>query len=378
MKIFFWLCCGLVVYAYAGYPLLLWIVSRLAGRDVKKGKHDAFVSVILSAFNEERWIEDKIRNLLEMDYPAEKIEILIGSDGGSDKTDEIISKFSDARVKFFRFVSNFGKPHVLNGLINEARGSILVFTDARQRFDKQAIRELVDNFNDPEVGAVSGELYFEQVKGAGVSKGMDAYWKYEKFLRKMESRIGSTLGATGAIYAVRRRLFTPLPMDILVDDMYTPLSIVVKGYRVIFESRAKAFDLVSSKGKEEFKRKVRTLAGNYQIFGHFSELFDPRKSRVAWQLFSHKFLRLMVPFFMIGAFAGNLPLMGDPLYRMLFAAQALFYGLALTEWLWERLTSRKGIGYIPYTFCLLNYSALAASFRFLKKDTKGIWEKAYQ
>lgn len=375
--VLFWFFAFMILYTYAGYPLVLLAFSRFFSREVKKGPHEPAVSVILSAFNEERFIEEKIQNLLGLDYPAEKMEILIGSDGGSDATDAIIARCRDPRVKFFRFVSNFGKPHVLNGLINEAQGSVLVFTDARQRFDRNAIRALVENFSDPEVGAVSGELYFEAIKGSGVARGMDAYWKYEKFLRRHESRIGSTLGATGAIYAVRRRLFVPVPFNVLVDDMFTPLSIVRKGYRVVFESEAQAFDLVSSKGGEEFKRKVRTLAGNFQILELFPDLLDPFRSPVAFQFFSHKVLRLAVPFFMAGAFVLNFLLAAHPFYGILFLLQALFYLLAALELLWERQFSRRGPGYLPYTFCLLNYAAAVAFYRYFRGDLKGVWEKAY-
>jgi len=379
LEAIFWISAAVVLYTYAGYPALLVAASRVRRKEIKKGSFEPKVSIIMSAFNEERFIEEKLINLLDLDYPAEKVEILVGSDGGSDETDQIVSKFHDPRIKFFRFIQNLGKPHVLNGLVNEASGSILVFTDARQRFDRASVRNLVENFCDPEVGCVSGELYFEETKGSGVAKGMDAYWKYEKFLRKKESEIGSMLGATGAIYAIQRRLFRPLPHDILVDDMFVPLAIVQKGYRAVFDSSATAFDQVSMKAGQEVKRKIRTLAGNYQIFALFPDLFIPFKSPVAWQFISHKFLRLMVPFLLIGIFVVNLPLLTYPLYRSLFYLQLAFYGLAGFEHFAGKLfTGRRGIGYIPYMFCVLNYSAMMAFFRFLKKeDRKAAWEKAY-
>lgn len=378
MEILFWLFFILIAYTYAGYPFILLLLSKSMKRPVNKSPEEPSVTIILSAFNEEKWIESKLHNLLEMDYPEDKIEILVGSDGASDTTDQIISRVKSPRVRFFRFVSNLGKPSVLNALVEEAHGSILVFTDARQEFDKKAIRMLVRNFNDPAVGCVSGELYFKNTSDGRIERGMDAYWRYEKFLRRNESEIGSMLGATGAIYAIRRELFTKVPVNILVDDMYIPLQMVSRGYRAVFESEAEAYDVPSTKSKEEFKRKVRTLAGNYQIFFLLPGLLQPGKSAVAWQLISHKLLRLMIPFFLLGLFTANLFLLQSVFYRLTFCAQILFYGLAAWEWQAERKGyGKRSIGYIPYMFCLLNYCAFFGLIRFLEGKYKATWERAY-
>ncbi len=377
---FFWFFTLLVIYTYAGYPCLLLWVARFSQQPVKKGSYEPRVSVVISVYNEERFIEDKINNLLALDYPAEKMEILIGSDGGTDRTDEIVSRIHDPRIRFFRFVENLGKPHVLNGLVAEARGAVLVFTDARQRFEPQAVRKLVENFSDPDVGCVSGELYFEETRGSGVARGMDAYWKYEKFLRKKEAEIGSMLGATGAIYAALANLVPSVPLNTLVDDMYIPLSIVSKGYRAVFESEARAYDLASSKGAQEFKRKVRTLSGNFQIFAAFPDLLKPWKSPVAWQLLSHKVLRLLVPYFLAAAFISNMFLCEIPFYRFLMITQLCFYGLAAFEALrMHFLPESKPFkpAALPYMFCLLNFSAVAGLYRYLKGQPKAAWDKAY-
>lgn len=383
MKYLFWFSIAFVIYVYAGYPILLSLISRAAKRRVKKGFSEPHVSVILSVFNEEKKIGEKLHNLLRLDYPEEKLEILIGSDGASDATDRIISEFHSPRVRFFKFVSNFGKPNVLRALVREAKGSILLFTDARQRFDINAVRSLVQNFEDPEVGCVSGELYFEQTAREPLSntaKGMNTYWNYEKFLRKRESEIGSMLGATGAIYAIRKNLFPDVPADILVDDMYIPLAIIEKGYRAVFESEARAYESrVSKSGREEFTRKVRTLAGNYQILTRFPGLFNPFKSPIAWQIVSHKLLRLVMPFALAVLLVTNLLLAARLSYFLFFAGQVLFYSAAALEARRDELarSKRKGIGYIPYTFCLLNYSAFMGMIKFLRGNLKASWEKAY-
>ena len=207
---------------------------------------------------------------------------------------------------------------------------------------------------------------------------MNTYWSYEKFLRKKESQIGSMLGATGALYAIRRNLFPQVPWNILVDDMYIPLSIIERGYRAIFEPEARAYDKPSIYGKEEFRRKVRTLAGNYQILEHFPHLLMPFESPIAWQFLSHKFLRLVVPFCLTALVVSNIFLLSQFFYLLFFAAQALFYGLALLEiWQSKLQKGKKGIGYIPYTFCLLNYSAVVALIQYLTGRQKVAWEKAY-
>ena len=382
MTFIFWFSLGLIFYTYAGYPAVLFLLSLLFKKKIRKGFAEPRVSVILSAFNEEKTIEEKLHNLLSLDYPAEKLEVLVGSDGGFDRTDEIISKFPSSQIRFFRFVKNNGKPHVLSSLVKEAKGSVLVLTDARQKLDRQAVRALVANFQDPEVGCVSGELYFESRrhgKNETVAKGMGAYWRYEKFLRKKESQIGSMLGATGALYAIRRNLFPEqMPADILVDDMYIPLSMIQKGYRAVFESDAIAFDNPSEYVREEFKRKVRTLAGNYQIFKNFPKLLIPFKSPVAWQLFSHKLLRLVGPLSLVLLFISNLFLIARPFYAVFLTLQALFYFLAILQAdLAKQGKGDKGPGYLPYIFCLLNYSAFMGLIKFLKQEPKGAWEKAY-
>ena len=381
MEFLFWFFTALIVYTYVGYPILLFVLSTPLAQKVKKGQKLPTVSIILSAFNEEDFIEQKLRNLLGIDYPDDRIEILVGSDGARDRTDEIVSRFHSARVRFFRFVRNQGKPSVLNSLVREAQGSILVFTDVRQEFDSRAIQALVQNFEDPKVGCVSGELCFKrrQAEQTGsIAEGMSRYWNYEKFLRKHESKIGSMLGATGAIYAIRTELFSPLPPDIVVDDMYIPFTIIKLGYRAIFESEARAHDSPSERPIEEFQRKVRTLAGNYQIFGFFLDLLIPFKSPIAWQLISHKFLRLIVPFFLFGLFVSNVFLVTNPVYALMLAGQLFFYLLAVVEGYGNQTgKTKKGLGYIPYVFCLLNFCALVGLIRFIKGTQKITWEKAY-
>lgn len=378
----FWLLVTFIIYCYFGYPLLLWITARLRPNPVRKGSCQPDISVVLSVWNEEDVIKEKLRNLLSLDYPKEKMEVLIGSDGSTDQTARIIRGFDDPRIRLIERPQRQGKMATLNELVQAARNEAIVFCDARQTFAPNAIRELVANLADRHVGCVSGELIFvEKGQEGGTAKGVNLYWNYEKFIRKHESRIHSMLGATGAIYAIRRELFVPIPTRVVLDDMYVPLQIIRKGYRAIFDESAKAYDQAADSPREEHRRKTRTLFGNYQIFRIFPDLFNPLRSPIAIQLFSHKLLRVLIPFFLILLFILNPLLTGEPLYQTIFYLQIAFYGMAVTGALSRhqkhgifKLISR--ICYIPYIFCLLNFSALVGTLRFLGSKQEATWQKA--
>ncbi len=382
MTFLFWLFISLTVYCYFGYPLLLWLMAQLRSSPVQKGSYEPKISVVLSVWNEEDVIKEKLQNLLSLDYPKEKMEVLVGSDGSTDQTTRIIRGFNDPRIHLIERPQRQGKMATLNELVQTAKNETIVFCDARQTFAPNAIRELVSNLADSHVGCVSGELIFEEKKEEGATaKGVNLYWNYEKFIRKHESRLHSMLGATGAIYAIRRELFVPIPAKIVLDDMFVPLQIIRKGYRAVLDESAKAYDQVADSPREEHRRKTRTLFGNYQIFRLFSDLFNPFHSPVAIQLFSHKLLRVLIPIFLILLFILNALLIGEPLYQVMFYLQITFYGMAVTGALSRyqkhgifNLISK--ICYIPYVFCLLNFSALAGTLRFFSSRQEVTWQKA--
>ncbi|HSV43719.1 MAG TPA: glycosyltransferase family 2 protein [Candidatus Bathyarchaeia archaeon] len=381
MAFFFWLFLFLIIYTYFGYPLVVMLWSALKPRPVAKGNGEPAVSVIISVWNEEEVIARRIQNLLEQDYPKEKMEILIGSDGSTDKTVEIIRSFSDTRVVLCDFQERRGKMAVLNDLVSRAKHEVLVFADGRQTFAPNAIRELVRNFADDTVGAASGSLVLSDGEG-GTGKGVGLYWRYEKFLRRAESRIHSTAGVTGAIYAIRKALYCRIPEHIVLDDMYVPLKIVEAGRRVILDEAAVAFDKVAESSGEESRRKARTLFGNYQIFALFPGLFLPGKSPVAVQFFSHKFLRVVAPFLLIAIFLLNIALADHAvIYFWLMTGQFVFYLMAFAGAILRHETQGfkrlvRNLCYVPYVFCLLNFSAVLGFVRFLLKDQKATWEKA--
>ncbi|OGX26082.1 MAG: hypothetical protein A3D10_06645 [Omnitrophica WOR_2 bacterium RIFCSPHIGHO2_02_FULL_48_11] len=376
----FWISIFLVFYCYLGYPVALKLMALFLKRAVKRAEFYPKVSIILSLWNEADVIEAKIKNLLSLDYPAEHLEIWAGSDGSTDRTVEIIKQFSDPRVHLLEQRQRQGKAQTINALLKCVKSDIVIFTDARQPFAKNALKELVQNFSDPTVGCVSGELVFSPREGA-TARGISLYWKYEKFIRAEESKIHSMLGATGAIYAIRRELFTEIPEKVVLDDMFVPLKIIEKGFRAIFDEQAKAYDEVADQPREEYRRKARTLYGNYQIFFLLPQMFNPLRSPVALQLFSHKFLRVVAPILLGMVFLINIFLADQPIYAVTLILQMIFYLLALIGGLarHQKHGILKGIlkiCYIPYVFCLLNFSALAGLLRFMSDKQDAAWQKA--
>lgn len=362
----------MILYVYFGYPVLLYILSLIRKKRVRKEHFYPAVSIIISAYNEEKAIGDKINSLLALEYPKTQLEILIGSDGSTDKTVEIISRYTNENIQLYPHSERQGKPSMLNRLALNATGEILVFTDARQRIDKNALKELVANFSDPTIGCVSAELLFVE-ESNNAAQGINLYWNYEKLLRNYESKIGSMLGATGAMYAIRKELLSELPKDLILDDVYIPLKIIEKGYRAIFEPLAKIYDRPAKEGREEFSRKVRTLAGNFQIFAYFKKLFNPFKSPISLQLFSHKFLRLMVPFLLLTTFLSNCFALDNNFYKIILMLQIIFYIFAFIG-LVSKITNR--IFNIPYMFCVMNAAAVAGFYRFLTHKQDILWQKA--
>lgn len=380
MEFVFWFLLGLLVYCYFGYPLLMAVWARVKARPVRRERIEPTVSVVMSVHNEQNVIAGKLNNLLGLDYPSEKVEILVGSDGSTDRTGAEVRQLKNPRIRFVEFSQRRGKMAVLNELVAQAGHEVIVFTDARQPFERNTMRELVANMADPEVGCVSGELMLSRAGGA-TAQGINLYWTYEKFIRAQESKVHSMLGATGAVYAIRRALFSPIPENVVLDDMYVPLKIIEKGYRAIFDGNAKAYDEVADSPREEHRRKARTLFGNYQIFALFPSLLLIGRSPVALQLVSHKLLRVLAPFFMIALFFANLSLVGIPFYSMMVVLQVLFYACAVLGAILRhqksgvlRVLSR--VCYVPYVFCLLNFSALMGFFRFLSGRQSITWEKA--
>lgn len=333
VKFVFWLSFFVIFYTYIGYPLILSAWRALGRKRVRKGAILPSVSVIVAVYNEERVIERKLKNLFDLDYPASLLEIVVSSDGSTDQTEAKVSRWKERHpngpsLSLLTAPAHVGKAAALNRAAARARGEILVFTDARQWLDRSAVAMLASNFADDRVGAAGGELILMERPGGGGVTGVGLYWRYEKWIRKMESDVDSMLGATGAIYAVRKALYGPIPTETILDDVLIPMQVVFKGYRTVFEPKALAYDLIAQRTENEFVRKVRTLAGNYQLLWEVDRLWSWRRNRLFFQYFSHKAARLAVPFMLMLLLFSNLLLM-QGVYLVFLWLQLVWYGLAL-------------------------------------------------
>ncbi len=365
----FWGSATWVVYTYVGYPCLVWGLAKCCPRSSSFGAADPSgsvdeppVSIVMAVRNGESEIRAKLENLLSMDYPKDKLQIIVVSDGSTDGTVEAVRSMTERGVELVEMAEASGKPTALNYGVSRAHGSIVLFCDVRQRIEPQALRALVRHFADPKVGAVSGELMIEGDAGAG------AYWKYEKLIRSAEGTLDSVPGATGALYAIRRELFRELPSGCLLDDVYTPMSIILEGYRVLFEPTARAYDR-EAELKDEFQRKARTLAGNFQLLEQLPRVMSPLHNRALWQFASHKLARLACPYALLGMLGSSAVLSVGPgwrLYAPMFGAQALGYGLALGGGLRGDRASR--LERLAHTFVTLNTAAVEGLRRYLAGD----------
>jgi poly-beta-1,6-N-acetyl-D-glucosamine synthase len=370
-----WTSFALLAYVYVGYALLMCLRAAVRPRAVQSRLIEPHVSIVVCAYNEASRIGRRIENLLALEYPREQLEILIGSDGSTDDTVAIARRYA-ASVRIHAFHQRRGKPAVINALVKEARGSVVVFADARQRFAPDALRALVANFADPSVGAVSGELVLVDRSHGPTRQNTGFYWRYEKFIRMMESRSCSTVGATGAIYAIRRDLFSPIPEDTVLDDVVIPVRIAHQGFRVVFEPRARAFDLVSTTAREEFTRKARTIAGTFQLFALEPWLWNPRQNPVWFETLSHKALRLAIPLLHAVLLMSSIASIDEPASQIAVAGQLFFYGAALVGYLQREAASRPFVFSVPYAMCLQGWATMVGFYRFVTGQQRVTWEKA--
>lgn len=361
-------------YTYLGFPLLLSLRARLEKNPIHKAPAAPSVTIVIAAWNEERQIQRRVQNCLDQEYPGAQLDVIVVSDGSTDGTDTAVLAMTSKRVTLISLNKRQGKAVALNHGVASARGEVIVFTDARQRFAPATVRELVANFADASVGAVTGELTFEDGgQDAGRTHAAGMYWKIEKWIRKNEGAIDSVIGATGAVYAIRKELFQPLPSGTILDDLLIPMRIAMRNYRVVFEPGALAFDSVTADYRAEFSRKVRTLAGNYQAMNFCPNLLNPWKNRLFFYFLSHKVCRLLAPFCMVLLLVANVNVRhGWP--GLLLLAQIIGYGMALAGWGFRVMGVKERVTAAAFTFCLLNCAALFGAVRFFMSRTIA-WEK---
>lgn len=366
----FWLGAAALFYTFGGYALIMNRLARIScGSAVSREIATLCdVCVVLVARNEESRITARIENLLSSDYPSSKLRIIVVSDGSTDATfDRAVNL---PRVETVAQPERAGKAAGLNAGIARSADALIVFTDARQTFAPETISRLAAHFTDPQVGAVSGELVIQDA-ASGLGEGVGAYWRMEKHLRAAEARVDSCIGCTGAVYAIRRALYEPIAADTILDDVVIPMTIATRGYRVLHDPRALAFDPQPLEPAAERRRKRRTLAGNFQMLFRHPRWLLPRYNRLWWQLISHKYLRLLAPALLAQLLAANVLLFTTPFYRITLFGQIAFYTLAAVGSAFPGIRWR--IVALPASFIFLNLSVVRALADFLHARDLHLW-----
>jgi cellulose synthase/poly-beta-1,6-N-acetylglucosamine synthase-like glycosyltransferase len=332
------------------------------------------VTFLITAYNEERSIAAKLENTLTLDYPREKLEVIVASDGSTDRTDEIVKSFSDRGVILERVDGRVGKTATQNKAVIAASGDVVVFSDATTKYSKDAIRKIVRSYADEGVGAVSGRYEYVNPTSASVGIGTILFWKYENFIKSMQTRIRTITGCCGCIYSVRKKAYVPLPSDI-ISDLVEPLKIIERGYRIVFEPEAIAYEETTEKPSEEFKMRIRIITRAMRGIIYVKSLLNPFKYPfVSFQLISHKVLRWLIPFFLIVLFISNYFLLGHWFYNLIFVMQVAFYVVALLGVLADRLGKKLKMFAIPMYFCVVNTASVIAFFKTLAGRKAVTWE----
>ena len=371
----FWAAAVLLAQTYFLYPLWLLLLARTCrGRREVPGPPRAWpsVSLVVADHDEAECIGEKLENSLALDYPAERLEVLIGSDGSTDGTDAIVRAHGDPRVQLST-APRAGKTGVLNRCIPAARGEVVVLSDANTRIDPGALKALVRHFQDPEVGAVCGRLQLYNPTRAEYEES--AYWKYESWLKALEGAQGAVMGANGGLYAIRRALFTRLPPVTIVDDFVIPLRLLDQGYRVLYEPAALASEETTEDYGREFGRRARIAAGNFQSLGLVPGLLSPLRGFPSFAFWSHKVLRWCAPALMLVALAANMALLDLPFYRVTMAGQVGFYGLAVLGSRAVGPSTVRRIASMAYYFVTMNLAIAVGFWRFLRNSQAAAWER---
>jgi cellulose synthase/poly-beta-1,6-N-acetylglucosamine synthase-like glycosyltransferase len=373
-RVAFWLAAFLLFYVYAGYPLLLAFVGLFVRRPRAEAGYTPKISILIAAYNEEEAIARKIQQTLALEYPHAKLEVLVLSDCSTDRTDEIVSTFPDSRVRLVKMPERRGKTYAQNHGVKEATGEVIIFSDATAIYHPKALLYLACNYQDRSVGAVSGRYqYFDPGQQSPTGLGSVAFWNYENLIKKMQSRIRTITGCCGCIYSVRKVAYTELPADI-ISDLVQPLQAIKKGYRVLFEDRALAYEETTQSTGEEFSMRVRVVTRAMRGLLSVSDLLMPWKfAWPAFQLWSHKIMRWMVPLFLIVLLAANTLLIDSRLYRFTLAAQLFFYAAALLNMLLPLHRQWKPLG-IPLFFCTLNAAALVSMLEICRGRKYVTWQ----
>ncbi|HZH33594.1 MAG TPA: glycosyltransferase family 2 protein [Pyrinomonadaceae bacterium] len=373
-QIIFWISAAALVYTYAGYPLLVWLVSLVRPLDVRKEESfEPKISIIITAYNEELDLRRKLENTLLLDYPPEKLEIIVASDGSTDKTDDIAREFSEVRL--FRQEGRLGKTAAQNSAVEIATGEIIVFSDATTIYQKNVLRVLMPNFADETIGCVAGKLIYVSREESSVGKGARSYWNYETFIKEAESRACSLIGVSGCLYAVRRANYVPMYPE-ACSDFLIATKIREQNLRTVYEPRAISVEETNSRSEKELKMRVRVIAQTFTDLWRHRAMLNPfRAGFYAVELLSHKVLRYAVPLFLILLAACSIVLATESnFFAAVWVLQAVFYLLALIAWVFERIGISFKLLSLPLYFVLSNAAVVIAFYKFLRGERIAAWQ----
>jgi cellulose synthase/poly-beta-1,6-N-acetylglucosamine synthase-like glycosyltransferase len=374
-EVVFWLSAAALFYAYAGYPLVLLLVSSLRPRAVRRAPQMPLVSVIITAYNEERDIRAKLENTLALDYPAEKLEVIVASDCSTDRTDEIVREFAGRGVRLLRQSERLGKTAAQNSAVAEARGEIILFSDATTLYQPDVLQVMLPSFADETVGCVAGRLVYVDSAGSGVGRGARSYWGYETFLKRHESRAGSLIGASGCLYAVRRSAYVPLYHEACSDFVICTV-MVEQGLRAVYEPRAVCMEETNHQTAKELRMRVRVITQTYTDLWQHRAMMNPLRSGFyAVQLLSHKVLRYLVPVFLFTLLVSSVLLAPRSIFfTTILGVQLFFYAMAALSWLLEHVGISNRVLALPLYFVLANLASLVAFYKFLRGERYSRWE----
>jgi cellulose synthase/poly-beta-1,6-N-acetylglucosamine synthase-like glycosyltransferase len=375
MHLCFWAGAALLLYTYAGYPLLAALVSRFAPRPVRRAEWLPEVTVIITAYNEERDLAAKLENTLQLDYPADKLEIIVASDCSTDRTDEIAREYASRGVRLHRQPERLGKTSAQNAAVEQAHGDVILFSDATTLYQPDVLRAMLPNFADETVGCVAGRLIYIDPTRSSVGQGARSYWNYETFLKRHESRIFSLIGASGCLYAVRRSAYVPMYPE-ACSDFLIATKMVEQGLRAVYEPAAVCTEETNKRTDKELRMRVRIIAQTFTDLWRHRGMMNPFKSGFyAVQLLSHKVLRYLVPVFLLLIFFSSLALArGSLFYALAALAQICFYAAACVSWLMERMGRPNRLLALPQYFVLANLASLVAFYKFLSGERYARWD----
>ncbi len=369
----------LLTYVYVGYPLIVYLASLIFPKPILRADIEPRVTVLIKAFNEEAALPEKLENTLQIDYPTDKLEVLVASDGSTDRTDQIAAEWASRGVKLFRQEGRVGKTETQNSAVKQATGEIILFSDATTMYRPDVFRKLLPSFADDRVGCVAGRLIYVDDERTSVGKGAKSYWNYETSLKMAESRVCSLIGASGCLYAVRRSAYEPMYAE-ACSDFLICTSVYRKGLRSVFAPDAVCFEQTNRRADDELKMRVRVITQTFTDLWRNRDMLNPFKSGFfAIELISHKLLRYAVPFILLAFFLASIVLAsGSTFYALALLVHIVFYTMAFAGWLLERAGKRLHLLAMPLYFVLANLASVVGFYKFLRGETYARWEPIRQ